>query len=128
MLTDLQTRAVGLLFEFADREVARKLRVRRETIEAWKRDPEFAQALCDHLRENRRIAARILSRLYIEACRELDLLIKSDDDKNKPKIIVEVLKASGLFKELGVEEGDYVGNLLDRLADEPEDTEPGEAD
>ncbi len=129
MLTNTQTKAVGMLFEFTDREVARRLRIKPETLRAWKRNPEFAQAVADRLKENRLTAVRILSRLYVEACRELEALIKSGDDKNKPKIIIEVLvKTSGLFKELGLEEGDYVGNLLERLADEPEDIESGEKD
>ena len=128
MLTEAQTKAVAMLFEFSDKEIARKLKIKQEILDDWKRDPEFAQALRDRLKENRRTAARILSRLYVEASRELEALIRSNDDKNKPKAIIEILKVSGLFKELGLEEGDYVGNLLEKLADESEETEPGEED
>ncbi|HUV03634.1 MAG TPA: hypothetical protein VMX94_00845 [Armatimonadota bacterium] len=128
MLTETQTRAVDMLFELTDEEIARKLKIKRATLESWKRKPEFAQALRRRLMENRRAAARILSRLYVEASRELEALIRSDDDKNKPKAIIELLKVSGLFKELGLEGDDDIGNLLERLADEQEEVEPGEED
>ena len=128
MLTETQTKAVEMLFELTDDEVARRLKIRQKTLEAWKRDPEFAQALRRQLIENRRAAARILSRLYVEASRELEALIHSDDDKNKPKAIIELLKVSGLFKELGLEEEDDVGGLLERLADEQEEAESGGED
>jgi hypothetical protein len=126
MLTNAQIRAIGLLFESSEDEVARRLKVRRETLEEWKQDPEFIRAIGERLKGNRQAAVRILSRLYLDACRELEKLVQSDDDKNKPKILIEVLKASGLFKELGLDEGDFVGNLLGRLADESEEAESGE--
>jgi len=128
MLTEKQTKAVEMLFELTDDEVARRLKIKPATLEAWKRNPEFAQALRRRLMENRRAAARILSRLYVEASRELEALIRSDDDKNKPKAIIELLKVSGIFKELGLEEEDDIGGLLERLADEREEIEPGEED
>lgn len=128
MLTDKQIKAVGMLFELTDEEIIRRLKIKRETLEAWKSEPEFAEMLRSRLKENRRTAARILSRLYVEASRELEALIRSDDEKNKPKAIIEVLKVSGLFKELGLEEGDSIGNLLERLADENDEIESGEED
>lgn len=128
MLTKTQMKAVGMLFELTDEEIIRKLKIKREKLDSWKRDPEFAEALRNRLKENRRTAGRILSRLYVEASRELEALILSDDEKNKPKAIIEVLKVSGLFKELGLEEGDSVENLLERLADESDETESGEED
>lgn len=126
MLSKMQKKAVGLLFEKSDAEVAARLKIKQSELDAWKSDPEFVQALCDRLRENRRVASRILSRICVDACRELQALIGSDDDKNKPKAIIEVLKASGLFKDMVGGDGDYVGNLLGRLADE--DAESGEED
>ena len=123
MLSSTQSRAVELLFEFTDAEVAAKLRIKRETLEAWKQKPEFVQAVQERLKENRQAAVRILSRVYLDACREIEALVRSDDDKNKHKVIVDILKASGLLKELGAEETDYVDTLLRRLADEPEGEE-----
>lgn len=126
MLTDSQNKSVKLLFQLTDAEVARKLKISQKTLETWKSDPEFSQAIKRQLVENRRSAVRMLSRLYTDACKELDTILKSDDHKDKPKVIIEILKASGLFKELGLEDGDYVGNLLEGLADENEETERGE--
>ena len=126
MLSSTQSRAVELLFEFTDAEVAAKLRIKRETLEAWKQNPEFVQAMQERLKGNRQAAVRILSRLYLDACREIDALIRSDDDKSKHKVIVDILKASGLLKELGADEADYVGSLLQRLADEQDEEEESE--
>ena len=126
MLSRTQSRAVELLFEYTDEEVAAKLRIKRETLESWKQNPEFVQAVQERLKENRQAAVRILSRVYLDACREIEALIRSDDDKNKHKVIVDILKASGLLKELGAEECDYVGSLLQRLADEPDEEEESE--
>jgi myo-inositol-1-phosphate synthase len=123
MLSSTQSRAVELLFEFTDAEVAAKLRIKRETLEAWKQNPEFVQAVQERLKENRQAAVRILSRVYLNACREIEALVRSDDDKNKHKVIVDILKASGLLKELGAEETDYVDTLLQRLADEHDEEE-----
>ena len=121
MLTKDQKLAVHLLFKFSEEEVARQLDISEETLQSWMQNPEFAQALQDRIIENRRSAARILSRLYVESIIELGALIKSDDEKNKPKAIMEVLKLSGLFKEVGFEEGDTVSQLLERLAGEDEE-------
>ena len=121
MLTIKQKRAVKLLFELTDVEVAEKLKIARETVEEWKRSPEFVEAVQQRLKDNRQAAIRILSRLYLDACRELDAILRSDDDKNKHRVIMELLKASGLLKELGIDEGDYVGTLLRKLSESDDD-------
>lgn len=120
MLTDRQREALRLMFEFGDDEVARRLDITHETLQAWMRDPEFAQALNNRVMYNRRSATRIISRLYLESALELGALIRSDDDKNKPKAIIEVLKLGGLFKEGEQEEGDPISSLMGRLTEEEE--------
>ncbi|MHB1457474.1 MAG: hypothetical protein ACYC0V_11235 [Armatimonadota bacterium] len=42
MLTKTQMRAVEMLFVSTDEEIASALRIRRETLEMWKLDPEFS--------------------------------------------------------------------------------------
>jgi len=121
MLTIRQTRAVKLLFEFTDAEAADKLHISRATLDEWKQNPEFVEAVQQRLKENRQAAIRILSRLYLDACRELDAILRSDDDKNKHRVIMELLKASGLLKELGITDGDYVGALIRKLSESEED-------
>lgn len=127
MLTDKQRRAVALLFELRDDEIARRLRIGRETLTSWKRDPEFCQALCDYVRENRRTAVRFLSKRLVEAAHELEAMIKSKDEKVKHKVIIDLLKASGLLAAdpTAEEEGDGVADLLKRI-EETSDDEPEE--
>lgn len=125
MLTGIQNQAVDMLFELSQEETAMKLGIGEDQIEEWKSNPEFSGRLSRKLTENRATARRILSRTCVDACRELEALIKSDDSKDKPRAIIEVLKASGLFKELSMEETDEIGGLIGRLADENEDTESG---
>lgn len=120
MLTDRQKEAARLLFEFGDEEVAHRLGIAQETLQAWMQDPEFAETLHNQIVENRRSAARIISRLYLESARELGALLRSDDDKNKPKAIIEVLKFGGLFKDAEEKEGDPISGLMERLAEEDE--------
>jgi hypothetical protein len=121
MLSTNQIKAVELLFELPCGEIAAKLRIKPETLDAWMQDPEFKQALQDQIKENRQATVRILSRLYLDTCREISTLIHSDDDKNKPKVMLDLLKASGLLKEMGLEQGDPIGALIQRLSQQQED-------
>ena len=126
MLTKTQMRAVEMLFASTDEEIAGALRIRRETLEMWKLDPEFSQMVVRRLKENRNAARRILSQICVDSCRELESLIKSDDAKDKPRAIIEVLKASGLFKELSLDDSDDLQELLGRFADDSENTDSDE--
>ena len=110
-----------LLFELPCEEIAAKLRIKPETLDAWMQDPEFREALQDRIKENRQATVRILSRLYLDTCREISALVHSDDDKNKPKVMLDLLKASGLLKEMGLEQGDPIGALIQRLSQQQED-------
>jgi len=129
MLTDKQRRAVALLFELTDDEITRRLRIGRERLASWKRDPEFCQALCDYVKENRRTAVRFLSKRLVEAAHELEAMIKSDDERVKHKVIIDLLKASGLLAAdpTAEEEVDGVGDLLKRIEETPMD-EPEQED
>jgi hypothetical protein len=126
MLTKTQIRAVEMLFVSTDEEITKALRIRQETLEIWKLDPEFSQMVVRRLKENRNAARRILSQICVDSCRELESLIKSDDAKDKPRAIIEVLKASGLFKELSLDDNDDLQDLLGRFADDSENTDSDE--
>lgn len=118
MLSNNQATAVELLFEHADAEVAAKLKIKRETLESWMQDPEFQQAVQDRLKKNRQATVRLLSRVYLNACREIDALIRSDD-KTKHKVMVDILKASGLLKETPDEEpDDMISALIRELSED----------
>jgi len=127
MLSQKKRRAVELLFEGTEAEAAVKLRISRQMLEEWMEDREFQQAVSRHARATRRATSRMLSSLYLEACRELNVVIHERDDRYRHRAMVDILKAGGLLKDGPVEEEDeepgYVDRLLDRLAEEQEEEE-----
>ena len=123
MLAEKKRRAVELLFDFTEAEVAKKLRVGREVLEEWFEDVEFRQAINIELRGCRRSAVRVLAKLYLNATMELNEIIHEKEDRGRYRTIVDILKASGLLKG-GVmeeeEEPSYVDRLLHRLSNDEE--------
>jgi hypothetical protein len=128
MLTEKKRRAVELLFEGTEAEAAVKLRVSRQTLEEWMEEREFQQAVSRYARATRRATSRMLSSLYLEACRELNVVIHERDDRNRHKAMVDILKAGGLLKEGPVdeEEIDTIDEILARYGEESEEEETGE--
>ena len=129
MLDQKQRKAVSLLFQCTDEEVIRKLKINRETLDEWKRDPQFAQALCDFVRDNRLTAIRFISKRVVEAAQELEAMIKNADEKVRHKVIIDLLKASGLLAAehtAGDDEADGFTSVLRRISEAPD--EPGEED
>jgi len=118
MLTSTQLKAVDLLFQVTDEEAARKLKIKQETLETWKSDPEVARAVREQLKSNRQAVARKLSRLYLDACRELGAALNAEDTKDKAKVAIEILKASGLFKDGPLEDDDPIADLIEKLSEE----------
>ena len=128
MLDQKQSKAVSLLFQCTDEEVIRKLKINRETLDEWKRDPQFAQALCDFVRDNRLTAIRFISKRVVEAAQELEAMIKNADEKVRHKVIIDLLKASGLLaaEHIVDDEADGFTAVLNRISEAPDDT--GEED
>ncbi len=129
MLSQKMLKAAELLFRHTDEEVARKLKISRATLDTWKRDPEFAQALCDFVRDNRLTAIRFISKRVVEAAQELEAMIRSADEKVRHKVIIDLLKASGLLAadhSAGEDEGDGFTAILKHIAETPDDA--GEED
>lgn len=125
MLDRKQRKAVALLFQSTDEEVIRRLKIDRETLQEWKRDPQFAQALCDFVRDNRLTAIRFISKRVVEAAQELEMMIKSADEKIRHKVIIDLLKASGLLAaehSPADDEADGFTAVLDRITEAPDDT------
>jgi hypothetical protein len=119
MLTEKKRRAVELLFECTEAEVARKLRISRRTLESWIGELEFRQAINGQINGNRRATVRMLSLLYLDSCRELSAIVHDKDDKTRHRVAVDILRASGLLKEGPEEEdGDGIEELLARLGEE----------
>jgi hypothetical protein len=126
-LDEKKHKAISLLFQHTDDEVLRKLRVSRDTLDDWKRDPEFAQALCEFVQENRLAAIRFISRRVVEAAQELESMIKSSDEKIRHKVIIDLLKASGLLAadhHAVDSDGEGVSAMLKRFSEVGDD--PGE--
>lgn len=128
MLTEKKRRAVDMLFEESEAAVAEKLKITRAVLKEWIAEIEFQEALGDEMRANRQSSARLLSRLYLNACKELDQIIHEKEDKNRHRIIVELLKVSGLLKESMLDESgggaDPIQAMLARIPDDDEDSEP----
>lgn len=125
MLDPRQRRAVALLFQSTDEEVIRKLKINRQLLDEWKRDPQFAQALCDFVRDNRLTAIRFISKRVVEAAQELEAMIKTADEKVRHKVIIDLLKASGLLAaehSAGEDETDGFMAVLNRITEAPDDT------
>ena len=127
MLSDRKQRAVDLLFECTEAEVAAKLRISRQMLREWLKELEFQQAIGEEIRSIRQAAVRKLSRLYLDACREINEIIHEKEDKNRHKVIVDILKVSGLLKESTEEDAagglDSIETLVAKLAAEDEEAE-----
>lgn len=107
-----------MLFRLTDEEIIEKLKINPKTLDEWKQDPEFAAAVFAYVKENRRTVVRLLSQRYVEAARELESLIKSKDEKVKHKVVIDLLKSSGLLKDTEGDEQDILSRLLAGDADD----------
>jgi hypothetical protein len=95
MLTAKQKKAVRLMFQMTDDEVAREVGVTPETVALWRRRLEFAEALASEERAIRAAASRIAAGASLEAARRLRHTLEHGGDK----ALLDVLKASGAFQE-----------------------------
>ena len=124
MLSEKKQKAVELLFEFTEAEVAAKLKINRKMLREWMNELEFQQAIGEEIRANRQASVRKLSRLYLDACKEINEIIHEKEDKNRHRVIVDILKVSGLLKASTEEEagggGETIDMILARIAAEDE--------
>ena len=127
MLADRKQRAVDLLFEFSEREVAEKLKISRQMLREWLEELEFQTAISQEMSAHKRSSVRRLSSLYIGACQELFEIIHDKEDKNRYRVILEILKVSGLLRESTFETSgggaDPVQAILARLCDKDDEEE-----
>ena len=130
MLTEKKRRAVEMLFESTEGEVATRLRISRQTLEHWIEELEFRQSIYGTMKGYRRATARMLSLLYLDACRELSAIIHDKEDKTRHRVAVDILKASGMLREDPLESEDYdpIGDLVERLSQEDESESEEETD
>ncbi len=113
-LTNKQKLAVEKLFRQTDSETAASLGVSLETLQRWKRQPAFQAAIAAKTKEIRSAAARMLSMGLLAAAQKLKSLIEAGgpNDRSDPKILLDTLKASGLFEEAASE--DQAGDSIEQ--------------
>jgi len=118
MLSWRQRRAVKLLFQKPEEEVAAEVGVRPETIAAWRRQREFREALAAEERNVRSAATRIASDASLLAARNLHSLLSGEKDG---KLSLDTLKASGAFEERESEDdGETLADIVREMADRDE--------
>ena len=126
MLSEKKRRAVELLFEDTEGEVAKKLKVSLETLVQWIEELEFREALNGQMKGHKRSTTRMLSLLYMECIRELGRIIHDKEDKTRHKVALDLLKAGGLLREGPLEERpeeESVDEIIARLHMEGEQEE-----
>ncbi|MEN6372313.1 MAG: hypothetical protein ABFD64_09910 [Armatimonadota bacterium] len=113
MLSKKQRKAIKLMFQKPDEEVAAEVGVSIETIAKWRLFKEFQKALAAEERVIRAAAARITSDASLVAAKNLhSLLSKSADGK----LSLDTLKASGAFAERGEEAGETLEEIIREVA------------
>lgn len=95
MLSWRQRKAIKLMFQMTDEEVAREVGIRTKTLAAWRRSPEFREALVAEVRAVRAATARIASQATLAAAKNLHKVLAEGKDS---KILLDALKASGAFE------------------------------
>ena len=126
MLSEKKRRAVDLLFEQTEGEVAKKLKVSLETLVHWIEELEFREAVNGQMKGHKRSTTRMLSLLYMECCRELSRIIHDKEDKTRHKVALDLLKAGGIFGDGPLEERpeeESVDEIIARLTMESEQEE-----
>lgn len=130
MLNERKRKAVELLFEDTEAEVAKKLKIGLETLAHWIEELEFREALNLHMKGYQRTTARMLTLLYLECCRELREIVHDKDDKSRYKVAVDILKAGGVLKDgpLYGDDSDPIGDLIESLSTDDDDKEHEKAE
>lgn len=114
MLTKKQCKAVKLLFQKSEEEVASELGIKVETIEKWKMTRKFRRALVEEGRAIRAAAARITSEASLTAAKNLQRLLS---DAKDGKLALDTLKASGAFTEKEGSGEETLEDVLREVAD-----------
>ena len=118
--------AVELLLSHPDTTVAEMLGVRLSTLRSWMRTDWFAEALRDRECEQQQAARRIARQAVLNSAAKLCQLA-SDPAKPDPKVLLDVLKVSGVFESEPEDPGAALAEVI-RLsrAEEAQANEDGE--
>lgn len=96
MLSAKQRKAIKLMFQKPEEEIAAELGVTAEVIAKWRLNPEFRKALAAEERAIRASASRLTSEASLMAAKNLHTLLADPKDA---KLALDTLKASGAFEE-----------------------------
>lgn len=95
MLNKKQRKAVRLLYEMPDDRVAEELGVQMDTLRRWKGQKEFIEAMAAKARESQECIRRITADIVAHGAIRFRELLTSEDSKVDPKILCDLVKASG---------------------------------
>jgi hypothetical protein len=116
MLTRRQRKAIKLMFQMTDAEVATSVEVRPETLAAWLREDDFREALAAESRSIKSAAARMTSDAALSAAKKLKETIETGKETKDSKLILDTLKASGAFAVQDDDAGESLEGMVSRLA------------
>lgn len=114
MLSWKQRRAVKLMFQKSDDEVAEEVGVKLKTVARWRRMPEFREALVAEEKLIRASAARIASDASLEAARNLHKIMAEGKDG---KLSLDILKASGAFEEREADAAEALEDVMQKAGE-----------
>lgn len=115
-----QRAAVELLLSHPDTVVADMIGVRLRTLRAWMKTEGFADVLRAREREQQAGARRIARQAVVSSAAKLHQLA-SDASKADPKVLLDILKASGVFEAEPEDPGAALAEIIKLARDGAED-------
>ena len=103
--------AIELLLSYPDSVVAEMLGIRLGTLARWMESDQFAKALRDREREQRKGLARIARQAALRAATSL-CQVAQDQTKPDAKALLEIIKASGAFEEEQADPGEALAEAI----------------
>jgi len=114
MLSESQCKAIRLMFDKPDEDVAAEIEVSPDTISEWKQDPEFRQALSLAERAIKSTTARLASAAVLIAAMNLKAALRDNKDN---KLALDTLKSSGAFELKLEDETQTLADVLREIAE-----------
>lgn len=112
--------ALELLLSHPDTTVAEMIGVRLSTLRAWMQTEEFVEALRDREREQESGARRIARQAVVNSAAKLCQLA-TQPEKPDTKILVDVLKVSGVFDAESEDPGAALAQMVKLARKKAED-------
>jgi len=103
--------AIELLLSHPDTTVAEMLGIRLSTLRGWMRSDRFAEALRARENEQEAGARRIARQAVLNSAAAL-CQVASDSTKPDAKVLLEVLKASGVFEAESEDPGAALAEVI----------------